>query len=246
MNKYLFDHDFSEGSIKWLRKRSSFTLRPDPFSKDKTGFNVEDLEKLQGEIIRDKDSALAYFFCTEFSYKPHLMQKVILDNRDAKYAFLFAQSIKNCDIRALQKVVLDSKKVKYICKFACFVKGADRKPLEAIILKSKNVKYAHMFIKHVKDIDLKKFKRIILESGKPRYLFELARHIKDPKELAVIEDEIIKSKSFTYMRLLAEKIKMSNIDKIEQAVLDSDNVNEIKKFAKYVKRSKMKKFFLVL
>jgi hypothetical protein len=48
------------------------------------------------------------------------------------------------------------------------------------------------------------------------------------------------------MRLFAEKIKLANLEKIEQAVLDSDDLNEIKKFAKYVKKSKMKKFFLVL
>ena len=46
--------------------------------------------------------------------------------------------------------------------------------------------------------------------------------------------------------MLAEKIKLCNIEKIEQAVLDTDNIKEIKKFATYVKRSKMRKFFLVL
>jgi hypothetical protein len=103
-----------------------------------------------------------------------------------------------------------------------------------------------MFLKHVKGSDVSKFKDIILSSGKPRYLFELARHTTDLGELSNIEDMIIASRSFTYMRLFAEKIKLANVEKLEQAVLDTDNVNEIKKFAKYVRRSKMKKFFLVL
>ena len=47
------------------------------------------------------------------------------------------------------------------------------------------------------------------------------------------------------MRLFAEKIKHANIEKIEQVVLDSDNLIEIKKFAKYVRRSKMKKFLVL-
>jgi hypothetical protein len=236
MNKYLFESDYSADSLRWINKRA----------EHESSYNPEELEKLQNEIIADNDAALAYFFSTEFPYKLHRMQKIILDNRDAKYAFLFAQNIRNCDIKALQKVVVDSKKVKYICKFACFVKGCDRKPLESIILKSKNVKYAHMFLKHVKGSDVNKFKDVIMSSKKPRYLFELAKHTKDPKVLSQIEDIIIETQSFTYMRLLAEKIKAVNIEKIEQAVLDSDNVNEIKKFAKYVKRSKMKRFFLVL
>jgi hypothetical protein len=62
----------------------------------------------------------------------------------------------------------------------------------------------------------------------------------------MVEDLIIKSQSFTYMRLFAEKIKKADVDKIEQAVLATDNGPEIKKFAKYVRKSKMKKFLLVM
>lgn len=245
MNKYLFESDYSADSLRWIRKLEenypkfgSSTSRP--------SYNLEDLEKFQNEIIMENDSALAYFFAMEYPYKQYKMQKVILDNKDPKYAFLFAQNIKNSDVKALQNIVVSAKKIKYICKFACFVKSADLKPLEQIILKSKNAKYAHMVLKHIKNSDVKKFKDLILASGKPRYLFELAKHLTDPKEISIIEDNIIAANSFTYMRLFAEKIKLANIEKLEQAVLDSDNVNEIKKFAKYVKRSKMKKFFLVL
>jgi hypothetical protein len=207
---------------------------------------MEDLDQLQTEIIQDKNPALAYFFSTEFSYKPHLMQQIVLEAKNPKYCFLFAQNIKNCDIKALQKIVVESNNTKYICKFACFVLEAEIKPLEQIILTSKNVRYAHMLLKHVKGTNILDIKNIILTSEKPRYLFELAKHTKDPKDLAQIEDLIIKANSFTYMRLMAEKIKGANIDKLEQAILDTHNIPEIKKFARYVKRSKMKNFLIVL
>lgn len=246
MNKYTFESDYSGDSIRWDRLLIEKQFKLNPFSKDKSGYNPEDLEKLQNEIIASNDSALAFFFANEFSYKPYRMQKVIIDQKDAKYAFLFAQHIKNSDTKALQSLVVNSKNKKYICKFACFVKQADRKPLEAIILKSKNVKYAHMYLKHVKGADVTKFKDIILNSKKPRYLFELAKHIKDPADLAAIEDQIIESGSFTYMRLLADKIKLANLEKIEKAVLDSENTEEIKKFVKYVRKSTLKGFLLIL
>lgn len=246
MNKYLFESDYSADILRWIKKIDERQLKTNPYSKDISGYNPEDLEKLQNEIIETGDTAFAYFFATEFQYKPHRMQKVILDEKDPKYAFLFAQTVKNCDIKALQSVVTDSKKIKYITKFACFVKQADLKPLESIILKSKNVKYAHMYLKHVKNASVEKFKEVILASKKPRYLFELAKHTKNLDDLAIIEDLIIQASSFTYMRLMAEKIKLANIDKIEQAVLDTENSSEIKKFAKYVRRSKMKKFLLVV
>jgi len=103
-----------------------------------------------------------------------------------------------------------------------------------------------MYLKHVKGSDTSKFKQIIIDSGKPRYLFELAKHLTTDSDIEMIEDLIIKSNSFTYMRLFAEKIKKANVEKLEQAVLATDNGPEIKKFAKYVRKSKMKQFLLVM
>jgi len=246
MDKYLFESDYSSDALRWTKLIDERQIKPNPYSKDKTGYNPEELEKLQNYIIKENDAALACFCAMEFSYKIHRMQKVVLDQKDVRYSFLFAQNVKGCDIPLLQKVILDSKKAKYICKFACFVKSADRKPLESFILKSKNVKYAHMYLKHVKGVDVSKFKNIILASGKPRYLFELARHLTDDKDIAAVEDLIIQSGSFTYIKLFAEKIKRANVEKLEQAVLDTDNSAEIKKFAKYVRRSRMRRFFLVM
>lgn len=245
MSKYHYERDYSDDSLRWIRKISE-RMQSNPFTKSEGEYCSEDLEKLQNEIIVANDSALAYFFTTEFSYNPHKMQKIILDNKDAKYAFLFAQNIPNADIKALQKIVIGSREIKYIYKFACFVKGADRKKLQAIILKSKNVKGAHTLLKNVRGTKVKKFKDIILASGRPRYLYELAKHLDDPEEIARIEDLIIETGSFMYIRLFADKIKQANIEKLEQAVLDSNNMEQIKKFAKYVKLSKMKRFFLIL
>ncbi len=232
----MYDSDYSVDSLRWLHK-----IMEMPHD------DLRVLEDLQTEIIENNDSAFAYFFAAEFGkYKPHKMQSVILGKKDPKYAFIFAQTIPNADIRALQNVVMESKKIKYVTKFACFIRNADKKPLEDLIIKSKNVKYAHMYLKHVKTADVKKFKNIILESGKPRYLFELAKHLTVDSEITMVEDLIIKLKSFTYMRLFAEKIKKADVDKIEQAVLATDNGPEIQKFAKYVRKSKMKKFLLVM
>lgn len=179
--------------------------------------NKEDIERLQNQIIEDGNAAFAYFFAVDFAYKTYLMQKVILDNNDAKYACAFAMNIKGADIKALRNVVIKSKKVKYINRFACFVKGANRKRLEALIIESK----------------------------KPRYLFQLAQRLTSSKDIEKIEDLIIRSGSFTYMRLFAEDIASADVEKIEQAVLATDNSAEVKKFAKYVSKSKMKKFLLV-
>src|SRR5579864_616872 len=176
MSKYLVENDYSQDSLRWIKKLNDKQLKHNPFSKDKTGYNPEELERFQNKIIKDNDSALAYFFATEFDYKVFRMQKVILDKKDPKYAFMFARYIDNADIKALQNLVVKSKKIKYITHFACFVRDADYKTLEALILQANKVKWAHMYLKHVKTADVNKFKEVILNSGKPRYLFELAKH----------------------------------------------------------------------
>ena len=238
MNEYLFSNDYSADSLNWIKKVEKKNLN----QKN----NEIVLEEFQKEIIQENNSSLAYFFAYEYRYKSHLMQKIILDNKDPKYSCLFAQDIENSDIKALQKIIIDAKKIKYICHFACFVKGADLKLLEQLIIKSKNIKYIHMYIKHIKNANINDFKEIIFESKKPRYLFELAKHLSDEDDLERVEDLIIESGSFVYMRLLAAKIKKINVEKIEQAILDINNVEEIEKFAKCVKKSKMKRFLLVL
>lgn len=244
MNMYLYENDFGEDSLRWIKKIEENNLNY--IVKNNLTSKIKELDSFQEEIIKNNDTAFAYFFAMEFPYKQYKMQKLILDNKDPKYAFLFAQNIKLSDTKALQNLVVESKKIKYICKFACFVKNAEINQLETLILKSKNVKYAHMFLKYVKTSNVEKFKNLILSSEKPRYLFELSKRLTDPKDISLIEDLIIKSNSFTYLRLFAEKNKMANIDKIEQYILSTDNVDEIKKFAKYVRKSSMRHFLLVL
>lgn len=238
MTGYLPDNDYSQDSLRWGQLLRDKQLKTNP--------SHEDLDKLQDDIIKEADSALAYFFAERFLYKSFRMQKVILDKKVAKYAFMFAQHIPNADIKALQNIVVESKKIKYITHFACFVKSADHELLKDLIIDSGKVKYAHMYLKHVKGANVNDFKEVIINSGKPRYLFELAKHFDNPEDITRIEGCIIASGSFTYMRLFAEKIKLANVEKIEQVVLDSNNSEEMQRFARYVRRSRMKRFLLVV
>ena len=239
MYTYVLESDFSYDFLRWIRKCEEKNIPYNFYKKKKLKYSQQQIEEFQNEIIKDKDSAFAYFFTMEFPYKIYLMQQLILDNKDFKYAFLFAQNVPGCNIKKIQKLIIDSKKIKYICKLACFVKGVDLKKIEPLILKSKKAQYAHMWMKYIKNYNMNKFKKIILDSKKPRYLFALAKQTSDPKEIYLIEDLIIKCKSCFYIRLFAEKIKLANIDKLEQAILATNDFSEIKKFAQYVKKSRL-------
>lgn len=234
MNRHLFEPDYSADSMRWIEIYKHIEDHNIIYAGDKK------LDKIQEEIISNKDSALAYFFSCDTNYKTYKMQEVILKSKEPKYALLFAQNIKHADIQALQNVVLESEDIKYIAKFGCNVPGADKKKIESIVAKEKNARYAHMFLKNVPNANVNKFKKTIIDSGKPRYLFELAKHLKSRREISQIEDLIIEIKSYMYIRLLAQKIPLAKLKKLEQAVLDSGNSKEIKKFAKAVRKSKLR------
>lgn len=231
---FIFKRDYSKDYFEWLHTYEQINL-------DKK----QDLEKLQNKIILEKNAAFACFFAMSINYKNYLMQKIVLETKVPKYALLFAEKVENADIKTLQEIVLASKDLKYISRFGCFVKQADKKKIEKLIIKEKNPRFAHMYLKHTKGANLNKLKPIILTSKRPRYLYELAKHSTSKVEIRKIENLIIESKCFTYIRLFADKIKLANVEKLEQFVLDNGSQEQIKKFAKYVRRSKMKKFLLV-
>jgi len=205
----------------------------------------KELDRLQGQIIKNKDPAFACFFAIDFGYKTSLMQNIILETKSDKYALLFAREIAAADIKVLQEIVIKSNNIKYICSFGCSVKGADHKRIENIIIKSGSPMYAHMYMKNTKSANTAKLKKIIMASNKPRYLYELAKISKSKNEILKLEDLILGAKCFTYIRLFADKVKYANVERIEQFVLDNFSPDQIRQFARYVKGSKMKKFLLV-
>jgi hypothetical protein len=231
---FIFKRDYSHDYFAWLHAYEQINF-------DKK----QNLDKLQAKILQDKNAAFACFFAMSVNHKNYLMQKIVLESKISKYALLFAEKVDNADIKSLQEIVLASKNLKYISRFGCFVDKSDKKRIEKIIIREKNPRFAHMCLKHMKGANINKLKPIILTSKKPRYLYELAKHSTSKSEITKIENAIIASKCFTYIRLFADKIKQANVDKLEQFVIDNGSPEQIKKFAKYVRRSKMKKFLLV-
>ena len=108
MTKYIYDDDYSSDTIKWLKLYDSLKSHKVNYTKDPK------LDEIQSQIINSNNCGLAYFFAQSFPYKRHLMQKVIIDNNNAKYSLLFAKNTENTDIKTLQKIVLNFKNINLI------------------------------------------------------------------------------------------------------------------------------------
>lgn len=194
-------------------------------------------------IISNQDPLLACFFAFEKKYKQYIMQKIVLDSKKAKYAFLFAKLIKNADVNSLLQIAVKTNNILYITKFVLFF-NLNSDYLKKLILNSKKIKYIHMLMKHESFKDINKNIIFYLKSNKIRYLIEVANYV-NSKNLKKIESLIIKSKSSYYIRLFATKIKNVNINRLEKEILILGDSKEIKKFAKNVKNSSIKKFLIL-
>lgn len=231
MHRYHLDKEYCLDYLKWQQ----FLIEKHP--NNSLGQLASCIESLQ-------DPLLACFFAIEKQYQLPVMQKIVLNSENPKYAYLFAKTIKNADVNSLQQLVINSNNIYYITKFACLFPN-NIKILENLIFNSKKIKYIHMLFLHNKNINFDRYKKYILSRKSPKYLFELAKHVDNEKDLVKIEDAIIASGSAKYIRLLASKIKNINVSKLEEAILATNNLKEIKNFAKLVKNSNMKKFLIV-
>lgn len=239
--KYVFSAIYSDDYLRWEPLGKSIIESKNKKTRQSL------IDTIQEKIIQENDAALAYHFAADIGHHNYKMQNVIMVAKSAKYAVLFASNIVGADVPALQNMIFqseDKSKMDYLCQFACFIPGANVKKVESLVMSTQDIKGAHMLIKHGKSSP-HKFKKMILASKKPRYLFELARHLKNKKDLETIQQLIIDSKSPTYIRMFAEKIKIADVEKLEEAILESEDVDSIKKFAHYVKKSKMRNFIVM-
>jgi len=174
------------------------------------------------------------------------IEDFIISFGDPFYIYKFAREIKSANIIRLQEAIINTHNYNYIAKFACFVNGADTELIENLIIQSNNARAAYIYLRFGKHPNIHKFKHIFIKSKKPRYLYGLAQVLTDPIELELIEKLIIEGKSNMYVRLFAANIPGANIQKLENRILATRNMTEIKKFARSIKSEKLNKLIMLM
>jgi hypothetical protein len=215
--------------------------------KDKKEFVIK-ARKLEDYIFQKNNPLLAFRLALELDlrgFKTSRLENYIISCNDPRYILKFAREIRRANIKKLQDAIIRRGSILQIAKFGCFIRGAQRSVIEDLIVKSEHAKSAYFYLKYVKFCNVNKLKPIILKSKKPRYLFALAKVVKSKKELDLIQDLIIESTSNTYVRLFAVHIKGADIKRLEDRIIETKNVMEMKKFARAVNSPRLNKLALL-
>jgi len=185
-------------------------------------------------IISGTDPLPAYRLSLEFASRnitARHLETFIISTGDPSSIFKLARDNPRVRVERLQAAMLQIASPAAIARFACLVPGADKRRLEKLIIKSGNAQAAAFFITHDRFCNLAKLKPIIMRSGKPRYLLALAKRLTSKKDILRIQELIIQSGSYRYMRLFAAACTHADVQRLEDLAFQSMDIELIKAFA---------------
>jgi len=182
------------------------------------------------KVLSQKNKYHAYFYCLKFKYKSKKVEKIILDSKDPKFAFLFYRDV-NCDKSLMRKILFESNSSKYLSKMA-ELNSSYFKKAKKVVLNNQDEQSAISLLRINKD---SKLINMVIKSKKPKYVYNLYKIIGYSKK---IEDKLIELGNIKYLAYFA-KDKKSNLEKIENFVRMSNKQKDILFFAEKVERSKL-------
>lgn len=205
------------------------------------------VKQLEDFVIRQNNPSLIYRLAYELDsndYKITRLENAIvktIDHRSSYYILRFARELKGANIKKLQNALINNGNIVQVARFGCIIPGADKDFIEHFIVQSNNAKAAYYFLRYAGRSNTNRLKPIILKSKRPRYLYALAFLTHDKEEFNQIQDLIINSNSFMYMRLLAKHMKNADVDRIVNRIIASGNVVEMKRLHNMIKSDRLEK-----
>jgi hypothetical protein len=220
---------------------------------DLSKLNREDTKKRVKELeeytFRTNNIVLAYRLAVELddlNLSTRNIERFIIKTNNPKFIWRFAKDISSANIKKLQDAIIATNDISYITKFGLFVKGANKSLIENIVIQKFHPKSAYLYIKyHSRYCKINKLKHIIFKSKRPRYLYTLAKLLKNKKDIKTIQTLLLASRSSMYLRLFALNIKYVDISKLEDRVINLQNIEEMKKFARDIKSEKIMKLSIL-
>ena len=173
----------------------------------------------------------------------HIIQLATYSHWNLYYLVIFAKNITGANLEKLQRAVIKINNPELMAEFST-VKDSDKDHLEQLILSAKRPRASYLFLTYHKEHSLKHF-QILISSKKSKYLYKCACLTKEAKEFSKIEDLLLKNRSIYYIRLLATQ-PLANQTKIEDRIISTLDLEEIKKLYQQTKSDRLIKYLLVM
>ena len=199
-------------------------------------------------VVKEGNSQHIINFALEINYNIEALEDAIIETKDAKVIYRFAQVVKGTDILKLQDAIIKLGNLDVICKFAIhFNKEANIPKLEDALIAHYPYDYnieldnIYQFALNVVGANILKLQDAIIEKGCTcSEIYSFAKDIKDA-DIEKLENAIIKSfkYSFDYFRAIKSVCKFAllpgaDISKLEDAVINRGITAGIYEFARAV------------
>ena len=195
------------------------------------------VKELEDYIFTTRNTYMALRLAYELEFirvRTTRIENYICKTGNGRLIYRFACNIGKANIKKLQHAIIQSNDYEEMARFACFVRGADKEMIGNIIAKSNNIKAQYLYMCFIKTYPYSNFRENVLKSKRPRYLFQYAKLSRNKKDLQIIQELILNSKSLMYCRLFAKMFPDMDVKRFEDKILRSKNPREIKLFAQEV------------
>lgn len=233
-------------------KKFSFSVR---VSEDTTKYvHGNTLEELVSAVVELGDEKFVRKFVQEFprlsKEQLNKLEQVILSSNNTDEVYKYINSTKELiNIEKFEDLIIIAGDNKRITKFASSVIGANIEKLEDAVIESKDKQGILSFYKLVKGSNYEKIKRAILNSENNEdaiYEFFIIskeqKHIMQEDEIKEIDDAIIASNNARVCLSWAQTNTVGiNISKLEDIVINSNDLYNIQAFASSVNGANIEK-----
>lgn len=194
--------------------KNSFNYKPIPDILTVKKITIANANDIRIANIHATDlyySNIYYYFTRSKCYNKDKVAAIWISKDNPRHL----EHIKSCINYNLKKT--DSK---YIDKMLPYLKDINRPKEQWLLLKALKEKYS------------KECSDILFNSKKPFYIYYLALYSNDNHIFKKCIDFLFEKESYHFLRLLVKAGKYKNVDRIEEAILNSKDIHNMKKMAK--------------
>ena len=205
------------------------------------GEGIINIDYLVDEVIKSKDAKNIYKvakYVKNTSFDK--LVKAIISTNDIEYIYYFALNVDNAPLDLFADYIIKSGKSNFIYCFARDIKNAPIEKLADAIIKINNGEEIYCFARDIKNAPIEKLAEAVISSKSPEYIYKFAKNISVDNYLGKFTDAIISTSDEYYIYAFAKNVKNAPIDKLADAIMNSNSKSFLLLTQDLIKEKKQK------